>query len=282
MPQFDISRVSTFVDGLDHPEGLAFAADGFLWAGGERGQVYRVSPDGTQVQVLAETGGFSLGMAFDRQGNCYVCDHKLPAVVKVTPDGQWSVFADEVAGRKIRVPNVPVFDSEGRLYVSDSGDWHGNNGVIYRFTPDGRGEVFDSGPFNFTNGLAIDARGDFLYVVESCNDDVLRIRIKRDGAAGEREVFARDVWHVPDGLAFDARGTLYITCYASNRLYTADQSGALSVLVEDPDYTPLAHPTNCAFGGPNFDELYISNLGRWHISRLALGVKGQPLYGGLR
>ncbi len=281
MPQFDISAVTTFVDGLDHPEGLAFAADGYLWAGGELGQVYRISPDGQQTTVLATTGGFSLGMAFDREGNCFVANHGLPAVVKVAPDGRFSIFADEVQGRKIRVPNVPVFDMEGNLYVSDSGDWYGSNGVIYRFTPDGRGVVWATG-FNFTNGLAIDAAGEFLYVVESCEDRVDRIRIKRDGTAGEREVFANGVSHVPDGLAFDAQGTLYITCYASNRLYTADRSGALTVLVEDPDYTPLCHPTNCAFGGPGFDELYISNLGRWHISKLPLGIKGQPLYGGLR
>ena len=282
MARFDISQVSTFVDDLDHPEGLAFAADGYLWAGGERGQVYRISPDGAQVQVLAETGGFSLGMAFDTAGNCFVCNHRLPAMVKVTPAGAWSLFADEVEGRKIRVPNYPVFDPHGNLYVSDSGDWYGNNGVIYRFQPDGRGEIFHPGPFNFTNGLAIDARGEYLYVVESCTDSVSRIALKRDGTAGARDVFARGVWHIPDGLAFDSEGTLYITCYASNRIYTADAAGNLSVLVEDPDYTPLAHPTNCAFGGPKFDELYISNLGRWHISRLPLGVTGQPLYGGLR
>ncbi|HEY8478104.1 MAG TPA: SMP-30/gluconolactonase/LRE family protein, partial [Chloroflexota bacterium] len=169
----------------------------------------------------------------------------------------------------------------GNLYVSDSGDWYGNNGVVYRFTTDGRGTVF-AGPFDFTNGLAIDAKGEYLYVVESCANRVSRVRIKSDGTAGEREVFARDVWRIPDGLAFDANGTLYITCYASNRIYTADASGTLSLLIEDVDYTTIAHPTNCAFGGPNFDELYIANLGRWHISKLPLGIKGQPLYGGLR
>src|SRR5688572_26238651 len=78
MAQFDISLVSMFVDGLDHPEGLAFAADGYLWAGGELGQVYRISPDGKQVDLVAECGGFSLGMAFDREGNLFVCNHGLP------------------------------------------------------------------------------------------------------------------------------------------------------------------------------------------------------------
>jgi sugar lactone lactonase YvrE len=40
----------------------------------------------------------------------------------------------------------------------------------------------------------------------------------------------------------------------------------------------LCQPTNCAFGGPNFDQMYVSNLGRDHISVLDLEVKGQPLW----
>jgi gluconolactonase len=282
MPQLDLSAVSTFVGNLDHPEGLAFAEDGYLWAGGEAGQVYRISPDGREVRQVATTGGFCLGMAFDRAGNLYVCTFKrLAAVVKVTPSGQVSIFADEADGRKLRVPNFPVFDADGNLYVSDSGDWYGNNGTLCRFTPDGRGTVVAE-PFNFTNGLALDARGEAIYVVESSGQCVCRLRIRPDGGVGEREVFVRGLERVPDGLAFDSRGTLYITCYASHRLYTADPTGRLAVLVEDPDGTALGGPTNCAFGGERFDELYIANLARDHIARLPLDVPGQPLHGGLR
>jgi gluconolactonase len=276
----DISQVGIFVDGLDHPEGLAFASDGYLWAGGEIGQVYRISPDGADVRVIANTGGFSLGMAFDRQGNLYICNHKLPAVVKVTPDGGVSIFADEVGGRKIRVPNFPVFDPDGNLYVSDSGDAYANNGAVYRFTRDGRGEVF-AAPFDFANGLAIDPSGSVLYVVESFENRVSRVRIRSDGTAGERDVYVSGIDRIPDGLALDSQGTLYITCYASNTICSADPSGRLSTLVHDPIFTTLHNPTNAAFGGPNYDDLYIANLGRSFITKVPLGIKGQRLYGGL-
>jgi gluconolactonase len=39
----------------------------------------------------------------------------------------------------------------------------------------------------------------------------------------------------------------------------------------------IASPTNAAFGGDNFDEMYFANLSRWHICRVRVGVKGQPL-----
>jgi hypothetical protein len=53
----DASRVSVFFDGtlsdpqLDHPEGLAVHRDRSVWCGGERGQVFRVDPEG-RVEVL--------------------------------------------------------------------------------------------------------------------------------------------------------------------------------------------------------------------------------------
>jgi gluconolactonase len=36
----------------------------------------------------------------------------------------------------------------------------------------------------------------------------------------------------------------------------------------------LAHPTNLAFRGTT---MFTANLGRWHVSRLDVGVEGLPL-----
>jgi hypothetical protein len=45
----------------------------------------------------------------------------------------------------------------------------------------------------------------------------------------------------------------------------------------DPEGTVIASPTNAAFGGAKFDEMYFANLSRWHICRARVGIKGQPL-----
>jgi len=115
-------------------------------------------------------------------------------------------------------------------------------------------------------------------VVESNLDRVLRIEILPDGTAGSPEVFAEGLARVPDGLAFDARGNLYVTTYASNCIYRLDQQGRAELLCQDVENLLLCQPTNCAFGGPNFDQLLVSNLGRDHISTLDLKIKGQPLW----
>jgi gluconolactonase len=45
-PQISLQKFEIFAAGLDHPEGLAFDADRNLWAGGELGQIYKISRKG--------------------------------------------------------------------------------------------------------------------------------------------------------------------------------------------------------------------------------------------
>jgi sugar lactone lactonase YvrE len=275
---YPVSEVRNFVTGLDHPECVAVGRDGKLYAGGERGQVYRIFPDGKQVEEIANTGGFCLGVTLDRKENIYVCDLGKHALIKVTQQGEVSVIADSVDGRKLQCPNFSVFDSQGNLYFSDSGEWKQANGVIFRLSPQGKVSLFSAGPFHFANGLALDAAERYLYVVESNLDRVVRIEIQKDGRAGTPEVFAEGLARVPDGLAFDARGNLYVTTYASNCLYRVDRDRRVELLCEDVENLLLCQATNCAFGGPNFDQLFVANLGRDHISVLDLKIKGQPLW----
>ena len=68
------TQVSVLVNGLDHPEGIAWGLDGYAYAGGEAGQVYRIDIDRGEMVQFADTGGFVLGMALDAQSNIYVCD----------------------------------------------------------------------------------------------------------------------------------------------------------------------------------------------------------------
>jgi gluconolactonase len=275
---YPVSEVRNWVTGLNHPEGLAAASDGTVYAGGEAGEVYRIAPEARSIEQIACTGGFCLGITLDRNGEIDICDLERRALLRVTPQGSVTVLAESVGGRPLVSPNFSVFDSQGNLYFSDSGRWKEVNGVIYRWRPDGTTEMFSPGPFHFANGLALDADDRFLYVVESNLDRVLRIEILSDGSAGVPQVFAEGLERVPDGLAFDAQGNLYVTTYASNCIYRVSPERRVELLCQDVENLLLCQPTNCAFGGPNFDQLLVSNLGRDHISVLDLKVQGQPLW----
>ena len=50
--------------------------------------------------------------------------------------------------------------------------------------------------------------------------------------------------------------------------------GHVDVLLREWSAHLLAHPTNIAFRGAT---MFTANLGRWHITRLEVGVEGLPL-----
>lgn len=271
-----VDQFETYAEGLDHPEDLAFDADGILWAGGEIGQIYRI-PEKGRVEEVTNIGGFCLGLTFSEADELFVCNPKLGSIVGVQKNGTSRLFADFAGGHKLKQPNYSVFDSAGNLYVSDSGEWSHSSGCIVRYDRSGRGEVFLESPQPFPNGLALDVSERFLFIAQSHTDNVLQVEIREDGSAGEREVYAKGLARVPDGLAFDTAGNLYVSCYASDNIFRVSPDRTVSLLSYDRDGTTIARPTNVAFGGPGNQFLYVANLGRWHINRVNLGISGERL-----
>ena len=187
--EISVDQIEIYADGLDHPEDLAFDREGVLWAGGELGQVYRL-PERGRVEMVTSVGGFCLGLTFSAADELYICNAKLACVIKVEKNGRSKLFADSAEGHKLKLPNYSVFDSSGNLFVSDSGDWTKSSGCILRFNSRGHGKVFLNDSQPFPNGLALSADERFLFVARSHTDDVLKIEIREDGSAGDREVYA--------------------------------------------------------------------------------------------
>jgi gluconolactonase len=274
-PEITADQFEIFANGLDHPECCAFDRDGNLWAGGEAGQLYRIDSSG-KVETVANLGGFCCGVALspdDRE--IFVCVSGV-GVVRTSEAGDHRVFATHAAGHAIVAPNYLLFDNQGRLIVTDSGNWMKRNGFVLRFTSDGRGEVL-AGPFGYANGLALTADGRHLFMVESDSDSILRFDITPDGKLGDPHKYAENVGRLPDGLALDAAGNLYVCCYASDEIWRIATGGAKTLLAHDRWGIRLGRPTNLAFGGPNLDEIYVANLARFTITRANIGVRGQPL-----
>jgi gluconolactonase len=274
-PVIPLRKFTTFAEGLDHPEGLAFDADGQLWAGGELGQIYKIDRRGKSIEV-ANLGGFCLGLTFSSKQELYVCNLKRHSLIRMNRKGRVLDTWDRVGARKIHTPNFSVFDSQGSLYFSDSGHWGKVDGCVYRLRPNGKIEYF-AGPFAFANGLSLSADERHLYVVESLKDDVIDVEIEADGRAGRSRVYAKGLARVPDGAALDVQGNLYVTCYATDNIYRVSPDGAVRLFAFDPQGTMIARPTNIAFGGSGFDEMFVANLGRWHICRAPARIKGLPL-----
>ncbi len=277
-PLLDIGSVTTYADGLDHPEGVTVTRDGVVYAGGEAGQVYRVNDDGSVTQV-ASTGGFLLGLCADAHGRLYCCDVANRAVLRVDPaTGEVSPYSTGTAERPMVNPNWPVFDAAGRLYVTDSGTWDGDDGCIYAVEPDGRTEVWSTACTSFPNGACLSADGRALHVLESQTPALVSIPVCADGTSGARELVAMLPGTVPDGVALAEDGSMFVCCYRPDRILRVSPDGAVEVVADDPMGTALSAPTNGVWVGEQRDVLVTGNLGRWHLSRLEPGAVGVPLH----
>lgn len=276
--QLSLQNVRIFADGLDHPECVAYHPDGSVWAGGEAGQIYQISPEGV-INEVANTGGFILGIAFSPNKEWLaICDLKKKCIWKLDLQSvSLSVYSTGVEGHLFNIPNSICFDRQENFYVSESGAFRKVSGKILKFNQSGEGEIWCNGPFNFSNGLALDPAEAFVYIVCSFLPGIERVIIQKDGSAGAREIFASLPESVPDGIAFDQAGNLYVSCYAPNKIYKIAPDRTISTLIDDWEAHTLCNPTNIAFGGQHFDQLYTANLGRWHISQIDAGIRGLKL-----
>jgi len=298
MTRIATETVEIFGTGVVHAEGVVIDRDGNAWGGGRNGKVYKVSPDGV-VHEVAQLPPDSVpnGVTLDRAGNFVYCDLKRKAVMRLAPDGRVTMIADRAGDLPLSIPNFASYDAEGNLYVSNSSTQRGKqvfeefanpapNGALARIRPDGRGEVVATGIY-FANGTAIDPNEDAVYVLESTRNDCVRIQINKDGTFGKPEIYAQGFPALPDGMAFDVERNLYVTLPGVpkegklapvNKIIRVDPNGKWELLIDDPAGTKLAFPTNCAFGGPGLQELFLANLEGDHFSRVRTPFRGHPLY----
>ena len=195
-----------FVRGILNATGLAFDADGYLYASSRAaGTVYRISPAGA-VTTYAEGMGIATGIAFDRDGNLFVGD-RSGTIFKVGPEkgrtggtiassslaGGGQASAEQTGGelgdREIFVyatlePSMAAyhlaFNDEGTLFVT--GPTTSSNQAIYAIDRDGHTTIFYQG-LGRAQGIAFDVDGN-LYVAASLHGQrgIVRITPQREAS----------------------------------------------------------------------------------------------------
>jgi hypothetical protein len=175
-------------------------------------------------------------MVFDSSGNLFVSNGKANSIKKITPSGVKTTFATD-----LDVDGMAI-DAFGNLFVSrKSESSNASDGVILKFTPDGKNSVFASN-VSHPKGLAFDSLGN-LYLAYPDRDSILKFT-----PDGKRTTFASGIAH-PHRLAFDAFGLLWVTDPAAGALYAIAPSGVV-FLIDSSDVDPeLTGLNDLAFDG---------------------------------
>ena len=160
----------------------------------------------------------------------------------------------------------------GNIYVTVP-DGAARPGKLYLIRHNGEKILIDEG-LKFPNGITLSPDQTQLYVTESASHWVWIFKIKSDGVLAYKQRFG---WlHVPDieenawgdGLKCDTAGRVYVASRMGIQIL--DQLGRVNAILPLPSSN--AQPSNCCFGGPDFNILYVSCGDK--IYRRKLKVRG--------
>jgi gluconolactonase len=260
-------------------EGPVWDGAGLLYTSIADNEIRRYDPVTGDIVTIYRDTGASNGLALGPDGALYACEGTGRAVVRYGTNGVKTTLAERFEGHRLNSPNDLVLDRAGRIWFTDPryGDDHSDRELdhdsVYRITPpagaEGPSEI-ERLTFDTTrpNGLLLSPDERTLFVAQSDYDagSVRQLRaypIEPDGTLGQFTVLhdfgeARGI----DGMCWDADGNIIATCGwersgPGSRIAVFATEGTV---LEEHLLPTTSGPTNCTFGGPNLDILYVTTL----------------------
>ncbi len=260
-------RIANVGHDLQRPECILAERDGTLWSADARGGVMRIAPDGSQrfigqrasdrfgshdaasataIESKFTEGTLPNGLAFAANGDILIANFGTDALELMTRDGATRTLHDRIDGEPIGKVNFVLRDSKDRVWITVStcvNPWtkaaasRVRDGYIAVLDARGLRVVADG--FFFTNEIRLDAKEEWLYIVETTGPYVSRMRLVESDsgvALTRREVYGPSkLGGPPDGIAFDAFGNLWCTLVMVDRLIAITPEGDALLLLDDGD-----------------------------------------------
>ena len=288
---------TVFADQLGFPEAPVALPDGsflFVEMDPARGWIIRVSSDGKSRSVVAKTGRPN-GLAPDRDGQVWVAETAMRALLRMSLDGRYETIANGCDGRPFKFLNDLALAPNGDVYLTDSGieiedvaprgelnpNWRTlrYDGRVFRIDARTRAvECVDQG-LQFTNGIAFGPDG-CLYVAETLSGNIYRYEFRGDRVRGARQLFGNVIEHFdpaqlkgPDGMKFGADGNLYVAVFGQGDVTVLGPGGA----VEKRMKVSGSLPTNLVFGPRSEPRIYVTEVETGSVQILDVETAGLSL-----
>jgi len=176
-----------------------------------------------QFSVFAQGFVGASGNTFDAQGNLFQSNIAFNRVDRVTPDGVRATFANASAG--ISNPVGLTHDSAGNLYVANCG-----NSTIQMITPGGTSSVFSNSPLlSCPNGLTIDD-DDNLYVANFNNGNIIRLPQNNPASIFAQTPASTSKPAGGNGHIIFGNGRLYVVSNASHQVFEVLLDGTRNLI----------------------------------------------------
>ena len=210
---------------IQGPEALVLDAQGFLISGLHDGRIIRTAPDSPTLEVLANTGGRPLGLAFHPDGRLIVADG-VKGLLALDANRQLTPLSSAANGVPFGFTNDVSIDASGRYgYFSDaSRRWgygqdaeavieHGGDGRLLRYDfSNGTTEVLLD-RLQFANGVTLGPDENYVLVNETGAYRISRYWLKGE-RAGTHDLFIDNLPGLPDNLSFNGQDRFWVALYS--------------------------------------------------------------------
>lgn len=168
--------------------------------------------------------------------------------------------------------NDAMVDIDGALVFGTlHKDYREPTGAMYRLTPQGQLDRFDTG-YIVSNGPCALPDGRLVVANSEIREIYAFDRLPGGGFTQRRAFCDWDpAWGIPDGIIADQAGGVWIGCWDGGALVRLDATGRLT----DRVALPASRVTKAALGGPDATRFYITTANR------GMDPSREPLAGAL-
>ena len=254
------AKLDLVSSGMGFTEGPVWDPAGFVYVSDEViNKIFRIYPDGRKEELISL--GDPDGNTYDEHHNLIDCASVLRAIIRIKPDGTYTVLADHYQGRRLNSPNDVIIGPDGAIYFTDPTsdlpkdqkqelDFKG----VFRLDAKGRITLLTK-ELAEPNGLAFSPDGKRLYVDDSTQRNIRVYDFEPDGTLRNGRIFGEEPGTkgegVPDGMKVDQAGNLYVT--GPGGIWIWDSKGHHLGTIILPE-----QPANLAWGDSDLKTLYIT------------------------
>lgn len=242
------------------------------------GRILRFNPAG-EPEIVTQYDGEPNGLKIHRDGRLFVADHAHGIMVVDPVNGKVEPYLTRPGFEHFHGLNDLHFAADGTLYFTDQGQsgLQSPHGRLFRLDPDGTLScLIDRIPS--PNGLVLNEDESQLFLAVTRANAVWRVRFLPDGrTVAKTGTFIQLSGGLagPDGLALTEDGGLLVGHMGLGTVWLFDRLGEPRLRIRSPRGLLTA---NCAFGGLDRQDLYITEAETASILKVTLDTPGKAMF----